>query len=230
MLSGWIHGVEWQGRGDTVNSLQSLISELSQPLTESSIGGTPPVLWLVGAAFRWLWSSELPVVRPSEVPYPLSIVTLFPSHEVPRDTFPSPFPSVWRGSHINHLPKWRVASPRDDCILIFVLIVDWLTLCPVKEALFPVSELIILGRWRILSWSSPHYNSMSFVGGKVSPLTPPYSIHKDDLLTLTFPHSIFKSTLNFWTPEQSLVSHSLRLCVLPQEIPDANPTAAPSGF
>ena len=76
-----------------MSSLQSLISELSQPLKESSICETRPVLKLIGAAFPCLWSNEVSVVPLSKVPYFPSVVTLFPSHQIPRDTFLSLFPS-----------------------------------------------------------------------------------------------------------------------------------------
>ena len=52
-----------------MSSLQSLISELSQPLKESSICETRPVLKLIGAAVPCLWSNEVSVVPLSKVPY-----------------------------------------------------------------------------------------------------------------------------------------------------------------
>lgn len=203
-----------------MSSLQSLISELSQPLKESSICETRPVLKLIGAAFPCLWSNEVSVVPLSKVPYFPSVVTLFPSHQIPRDTFLSLFPSVWRGSHINILPQWWVASLRENCILILVLIMDPLTLCLV--ILLPVRGLIILGRWRILSWSSQHYHSMScrLSWGQQLPNTS----------LLHPPHGISKPTLNFWTPEQSWASHSLKAVCASSGNPWCQSPSSPGGF
>ena len=154
---------------------------------ESSIWETLPVLELAGAALPCLRSNEVPVVPPSEVPYVPGVVTLFPSHQVPRDTFLSLFPSVWRGSHINLLPHWWVASLRDNCILILVLIMDLLTLCPVKEVLFPVRGLSFWGDEEYFL-GVPSITTACHVicfGDSIS-LTPLYSIRKDDLLITNF--------------------------------------------